>query len=195
MPQDDDFPQYHIYHPNLIKGLNNQLPNFFFNFVDYNFSLFAEQYKCEITTNGRRLIEAYSNWRRDTTNARQEMKIRHGSSDIDHFKYAGFLAYWLRRRVVLDKITHINNPSPPFDPDYISPLQEQFFHYGNEIASFLIGFHYCARFELNHEDDIFWKYQLSDDYILTVATLLKQKNVSPHALFLIYKALFLEWRP
>src|SRR5947209_2960256 len=55
----------------------------------------AEGFGCEVFTSERRLNEAHALWVDDLVRMRID-----GESQPDHFKHAGALAYWLRRRVV-----------------------------------------------------------------------------------------------
>lgn len=188
----NELSRSHIYHPEMPTLLARGLPTYFLNFVKFNFDIFASHYKCEITISARRTLEAFDGWNRDTERTLSEMNSHHGSQGLDHYKQAGFLAYWLRRRDVLEEITAMQNPIPGIARDYISPLQETFIDFGNEIGSFLFGFHYCLRYEYGRRISDLRACQLPEDYILAMAVMLKQKNVSPHALYLVYKSLFLD---
>jgi hypothetical protein len=75
--------------------------------------------------------------------------------------------------------------------------QDKFLLSPNEICAFLIGFRLCLYFSLKHlideSDHIGHEIQartLDANLKFDVATLLKHKNVSPHALYLIYRTLF-----
>ena len=102
------------------------------------------------------------------------------------------MAFWLRRRLVIEDIQVMPNPIQGVPDDYISPRQEEFLSAGNEIAAFLLGFHYCLRYEYKSGEIDLLTGHLSTDFMTTVGVLLREKNVSPHALFLIYKALFID---
>lgn len=169
-------------------------PAFFFNFIDYNFSRFAGQYGCSITTNLLRTLDAFDAWRRDAEAWLGEMNRHQGTTGLDHFKHAGILAFWLRRRLVIERIQFLDPQmeSGVRDP---SPTQERFVEFANELSSFFLGFHFCLRYEF---DERRWDLEtghLDDDYVATIATLLKRKNVSPHAMYLIYKSLFVDLEP
>lgn len=175
--------------------LHQELPNFFFNFIDYNFSRLAEQYKCTVTTSPMRMLDVFDAWRRDAKGWLDEMNRHQGTVGLDHFKHAGILAFWLRRRLVVERVTFVENPSPPFEAGYVSPLQEHFAEFSNELLSFFLGFHFCLRYEFTPTGWDLSATNLDDNYVATIATLLKRKNVSPHAMYLIYKSLFTELRP
>ena len=112
-----------------------------------------------------------------------------GVSEPDHFKRAAHLAYWLRRCSpvieVNEELTH--------DFKNVDKLREFYFRYGNEFVAFDVGYQLCLYFEANKEGakHSLTDYKLTSEYIHIVAHFLKTKNVSPHALFLIYTSLFL----
>ena len=59
------FPEYDVYHPKLMKNLENphaQFDPFFCNFVEHNFNVFAGGYKCSVKINPVRTLEAKDNW-------------------------------------------------------------------------------------------------------------------------------------
>lgn len=118
-----------------------------------------------------------------------------GGSTPDYYKQCGHLIYWLRRTSpVIEFIDDI--PSIQDAPGY--PLSEEqnayrdlVARYGNEYLAFDLGFR-IARFwdaaarGYNEEDLL-----LPTDYIKVMVHFLKAKNVSPHAMYLILKSLFL----
>lgn len=179
--------------------LHQGLPTFFFNFVDYNFSRFAAQYGCSITTSPRRMLDAFDAWRRDAKAWLGEMNEHQGTTGLDHFKYAGILAFWLRRRLVIERIQYLD-PAISEGAREPSATQERFVEFGDEICSFFLGFHFCFRYEYDERRWDLPTAHLNDDYVAIMATFLKRKNVSPHAMYLIYKSLFVDlnrdqWTP
>lgn len=122
---------------------------------------------------------------------------------LDHFKYAGFLCYWLRRCPPLCGLS--TNPDTTFagikhrDP---KPILVQ---YGNVFAAFDIGLRICrywesARTDINYSPEIRQKMlRLSipqrSEYIEDVCYTLAEKNISPHSLNMLYKSLFIALRP
>ena len=72
----------------------------------------------------------------------------------------------------------------------------------NEICAFLIGFRLCQYFDfeplIEETGEIvarIRKVNLEAHLLQDAATLLRHKNLSPHALYLIYRSLFyrLDW--
>ena len=153
--------------------------------IAQEYSDIAGRHGCSIEFSATRLEEARLLWVRDT-----------GRIDIDsdttpdHFKQAGFLVYWLRRRGVVNFARRVKP---------IAGIEEQdhFLLSPNEIASFLVGFRLSLFFASKHlideRDHIGHDLQgLTFDSSLKfdIATLLKHKNVSPHSLYLILRTLF-----
>ena len=72
-------------------------------------------------------------------------------------------------------------------------FRDLLFGYHNEYMAFEIGYQFCRFYELSdpmpsqRADSLI----LTDDYYKTMCHFLKYKTVSPHAMFLIYKSLFL----
>jgi hypothetical protein len=193
------FPEYDIYHPNLMKSLENpsaQFDPFFCNFIEHNFNVFARFYKCEVKLSTLRTIEAKDNWHVHRARWLEIMRSAHGSTGLDHYKLAGLLTFWLRRRIVVERV--LPTPYPPglgIEPDYLSPLQETFLKSGNEICSFLIGYHLCVRFELDPPRIELASFYMPDDFVESAGTMLHQKEISPDGLYMMFKGLFLHMSP
>lgn len=106
----------------------------------------------------------------------------------DHFKRCGCLAYWLRRSSpVIDLGAR--------DGVYIvtdNPMKEWrilFQKYGRAFLAFALGYHICLYYELeaggkppSRGPD--W------DYLENVCYVMKCKNISPHAMGMVYKSFF-----
>lgn len=109
----------------------------------------------------------------------------------DHYKKAGFLAFWLRRECpVLVWDTH------RVQWDTLSRPQrsqaEYLVTYGREYGAFMLGYAICLHVECNALGGPFEeeKFQLSDAYIDDMMAFLKEKSVSPHAMYMIYRSIF-----
>ena len=72
-------------------------------------------------------------------------------------------------------------------------FRDLLFGYVNEYIAFDIGFQFCRYYETAKKggSERATNLILSEDYLRTTCHFLKYKNVSPHALFLIYKSLFM----
>lgn len=143
----------------------------------------ADQYGCEVWLSARRLLDVQKLWEQDLANM-----IITDSDTPDHFKQAGFLAYWLRRRVVIEKSAEAEGKSPVI-------YQDDFLEYSNEWCAFLVGFRICLPFEAARTPgparmEQLQTLRLKPEYLRDLAVLLHHKNVSPHSLYLIYRSLF-----
>ena len=144
----------------------------------------ADHFDCSVLLSATRVEEARVHWARDLPRIDIE-----GSKTPDHFKNAGFLAYWLRRRVVVEIASRVGKGG--------TDKQTHFIGFANEICAFVVGFrlslyfHYRRRIESGPDASKFLvNIELQDDLRHDVVTLLRHKEVSPHALYLIFAALF-----
>jgi hypothetical protein len=185
--------EFNLYQPHVFDYLKygqrispgNEVPakTWFREVISDAFNQIAGGYGCEVNLSGRRLDEARELWIADVERAKIENSI-----DADHFKQAGFLSYWLRRRVVVA----INHEIEGADA---GTLQRDFLKYGNEICSFLTCFRLALFFEIERLHGTVRLEQLNGIHLAPalvkdVAVLLHHKNVSPHAMYLVYRALF-----
>lgn len=133
-----------------------------------------------------RLYEAFVLWKNDLDRVKTfELP---DSDELDHLKQSAHLAYWLRRVSPILSIQYAEENSTEQE----IAEQELLFKYGNQYCAYHLGFRICAYFEANRVDSEIYSsdYDLNHDYKVVVSHFLKTKNVSPHALFLIYKSLF-----
>jgi len=89
-------------------------------------------------------------------------------------------------------LTYDREPqTPPLTKDEVA-LRNLLFGYHNEFIAFEFGYQFCLFYEINKPggSERAERLSLSGDYYRTVCQFLKYKNVSPHALFLIFKNLF-----
>lgn len=156
-----------------------------------------------------RLIEAHERWRKDLYRV-SDIELK--GARLDHFKQSGHLAYWLRRcspvtqLIVDDEFSETQRPQ--------ERAQKLILRYTNEITAFDVGFRICRYFEVKRSDtpthlvmalsnqgrqqivdsdrkrEINSHQTLTFEYMETMGSFLKTKNVSPHSLYLIYKSLF-----
>jgi hypothetical protein len=140
--------------------------------------------------NRGRALDAYFQWLQDLSRIEAvEEKV----DKADHLKCAAHLIYWLRRSSPIDEFV------------YDGELDESktfMLKYGREYLAFDLGYRAAQVYEIsirgrNLPDDSFSLVPaLSDvprnDFIETMVHVLKTKNVSPHAIFLVLKAIFLK---
>lgn len=113
----------------------------------------------------------------------------------DHFKQAGHICYWIRRtRPVTDLAVHLYSTKTDLSPeDAYADEYRLFFNYINDYLAFDLGFHLVLFYHLYNKKNplkINAKMFPSWDFIECTSHFLNAKNVSPHAMYLIYKALF-----
>lgn len=111
----------------------------------------------------------------------------------DHYKQCAHLAYWLRRQTpVIEYEDWANIQDDPNDlyPDELEK-REFIAKYGAELIAFDLGFQICSYYCMETIDAMQRDIpKLSLEYLTDVCHMLKFKHVSPHALYLIYKSLF-----
>tara|TARA_R110002073_G_scaffold267275_1_gene430613 strand:- start:303 stop:851 length:549 start_codon:yes stop_codon:yes gene_type:complete len=109
------------------------------------------------------------------------------------FKRAGFLAFWLRREC---PVTIWDDSAQQPDKMSKADLYGAAFlrMYGAEWLAFKLGYEICLHVESSIEGgqyDAGSLDNLTTAYIDDMVEFLKRKSVSPHAMYLIYKSLFL----
>jgi len=144
----------------------------------------------------QRLEEARLQWLRDI--GRIEID---GSVEPDEYKLLGFLVYWLRRRCVIGYAHRSEAACRVAEIDGWVNAQDQFLLRCNEIAAFLIGFRLCLYLRIGPNLttdanghpiellDSFDDHDLDQEFLFDIGTLMKQKNLSPHSMYIIFRSL------
>jgi hypothetical protein len=157
-------------------------------------SLVVSLYSLKAHVSVARLREAHYYWLADLK--------RIGDNELDganpdHFKQAGHLSYWLRRTRPVTSIEFDNSSfSTQADLSPDDAYREEYrvlFNYLNEYIAFEIGFHISLFYYLNEISRprvLTSEMYPSWDFIECLCHFLNSKNVSPHALFLIFKGYF-----
>jgi hypothetical protein len=142
-----------------------------------------------------RVIEAHGAWLSDLKRVNDhEPQLGEG---LDHFKRCGHLAFWVRRMgPVVEAIDTTRNiaDAPGYDlSSDEKAFRDLLFGYCNEYLAFDLGFQFCRYYEIGKAGGSARANSLvlDENYIRTACHFLKYKQVSPHALFLLYKSLFL----
>lgn len=140
----------------------------------------AAQYGCEVSPITINLMQAQDLWVQDIDNLGVI-----DSDEPDHLKHAGWLCHWLRKKKPIGELTIRDE----------SKLTATYEKYYNDVTAFIIGlrvalFHECCRLGYSDEDivELLAKHHYSD-ILHDVSVYLHHKNVSPHALYLIYRSL------
>lgn len=140
-----------------------------------------------------RVVEAHGAWLNDLKRVTDRERLEEG---LDHFKRSGHLAFWVRRMgpvvETVETISYQDSPGYELSGDE-KAFRDLLFGYCNEYLAFDLGFQFCRYYETGKAggSERANTLVLGEDYLKTTCHFLKYKNVSPHALFLIYKSLFL----
>lgn len=134
--------------------------------------------------------------------------IARGSDELDHFKQAALLCFWFRRTSPIHRLKPNLNPiekaaleSDPQGNLLLGTLNYR--DYPNEITAFLIGARICMYFEdsvIGNEINIdmviqedIGIYDIIADNMREIGAILQSKNISFHALYIMYKFLFVDF--
>jgi hypothetical protein len=197
----------------LTKALDRDL--FIDAFWDFYRTL-AASWGCEVELSDRRLGDAHDFWiadfkRTEVYGIDEPKKPRNGADvriELDHIKHASIIAFWLRRLVPINTTNIALPKNVAFDANAYAPDSDQgfFLQYGNELCALLAGFYISLNYQLQlwehrvREDtgqdlsgrrpEIVRQFQLHDRVLDEYPKLLKHKNISWHALYMTYRALF-----
>lgn len=137
-----------------------------------------------------RLKEAHEAWVKDKDRVEKNEKRLDG---LNHFKQCGLLAFWIRRMSPITEATDMTGACSytpdPFTEDE-KAFEELITSYCNEYIAFDFGFQIVRFYELGKPGNRAENLALSARYYTTTCHFMKYKQVSPHALALIYKSLF-----
>jgi hypothetical protein len=171
-----------------LDGMWQDGPTVFKTVVARTYEQISSSFQVRISLSFDRLGEAHSYWLRDINRVYED---KHAVPD--HLKRAGFLAYWLRRRQVVHHILDIEGTSADIAG------RDKFLINHNEFCAFVLGLRICHYFSLAEKlradpdiSDFLSSQNLDFDFLVDVSTLMKNKNVSPHSLYLIYRACFID---
>jgi hypothetical protein len=177
--------------PNILPSIRTDLGNFESVFADYAKETAVGALLIPILS-APRISDAHHAWIDDLKRI-EEREVNLGDG-LDHFKQCGHLAYWLRRFAPVVDYQDIAKQYTGEDL-YANEreLRKLLEEYGTEYIAFDLGFQICEYYERERVDR---KASVRDipvdmEYLTTVCHMLKFKHVSPHAIFLIYKSLFI----
>lgn len=142
-----------------------------------------------------RVYEVWGAWDHDLKRvAKHEGNLSEG---LDHFKHIAHLVFWLRRMAPLIELDDYNL-GLSFDQKYIlndthHELRDLLLSSANEYFNFELGLHFIRFYELGKDggSNRASNVAIDKDYYKTVCHFLKYKSVSPHAINLIYKSIFI----
>jgi hypothetical protein len=211
----DIIEEYSLFQPSILDRLDNR--KWFIECMAFNFYSIGSEWSSFAETSERRLGETYDFWKVDAQRTLNS-GIEKGTEKLDHFKQASFIAFWLRRQIPINRTLRLHADGAVAGGRPYSSEQEFFFRYGNEICALLIGLELCLYYEVwvklhlppkeartletiaddrrgyAAETTSALEYirgcRLKRDCVRDFAMVLKHKNMSPHALYLLYKSLF-----
>ena len=197
-------PNFSLARPDIIEKLKDR--DWFVDCVRQTYFSIAKKQGFVVKINNFRAYEAHDLWTDDL-----DKLLHHGiesSDDLEIYKYAGFLSYWLRRRLVIDSIDIYSGEAP--NPqikikdhrDNLPKEMEEFLQFHNERSAFDFGIQMCFNYKINELKDEGFSDEDIEMFINNLARkskqmawdtsiLMKQKSVSPHTLYLVFKSLFL----
>lgn len=196
---EDEERKYDLLGSDIIPKLTDR--RFFIDAVIHNYALVAHSVGLMPICSNRRAGEAYEYWQADV-NRTLNNGIDKGTTELDHFKNASFIAFWLRRMIPINEV-RIISPQGTDTSERRHERRVRYFKYGNELSAFLIGYKICINYEAqkiygNSETvkpfakrvDYIRSLDLGDDLMSDYLMLWKHKNMSPYAFYLMYKSLF-----
>lgn len=164
----------------------------------FEFGRFISEYAEEVYADAalrprlsvQRLEEAHGAWRNDLVRlGNHERNLDKGP---DHFKQAAHLAFWLRRFCPITEAKCLLAGEPTSKQAGWRNLLQS---YANEYIAFMIGYNIARYYEQSlgtrYDRPRAYDLRLDNDYIEMVCHFLKYKTVSPHALTMVYKSLYL----
>jgi len=199
------FKDYNLYQDDIIEKIITD-EKVFKRCMIGNYHLIASNFGYDVNLSDDRLGEAWIHWKDDLD------RVNLGSTpeetvELDHFKQASFLCFWLRRLIPLGHM--FLNPEPTPGVSEISETQKWFAMYGNELCATRIGVFLCHGYEIkklqsiineaneNHVQELKTRRRalinlqpMSSRLEIDMVTNLKHKNNSPHSINLIFRALF-----
>lgn len=162
-------------------------PRFFIDFFEHHARRYAELSGTSASFYKGRILEAYEHAMRDLERLAGEID-GNGTVEPDIFKRCGFICFWLRR--LQPFVYALPVRQYPSDSDERT-AQSLFCRSPNEVFAFDMMFRVCAAYEgAVRGDDSIATARLDRYYLNDVCMFLRNKSVSPHSLYLIYRSLF-----
>jgi len=176
--------EYSLFQNNMIERLDDR--KWFIECMAFNFYSIGAEWGAFTETSARRLGETYDFWKVDARRT-LDSGIKKGTKQLDHFKQASFIAFWLRRQIPINRTLRILPDGTVAvklhllskHTSVVEPIANDERPYATHTTSTLEYIRGCS---------------LKRDCVRDFAMVLKHKNMSPHALYLLYKSLFTNLR-
>lgn len=192
--------QYELYREDLFEQFEDQ--QWFSLCVAWNYNRIGKLFQCRPIVTPRYLTHVHDYYHADL-----ERSLDHGTPDetveLDHFKHAAFLCFWLRRINPIHDIQFLASLGERRAWEEAAQIPETtkwdiFSNYGNEICAFEFGLRialFFEKFAQSTSPDVISiagrtevPKGLGADFLET-AKMLRHKNMSPHAIYLLYKSI------
>lgn len=190
--------EYSLYSDDMLRTIKKDRDSFI-KCVTGNYIAIADEYGFNACLSKSRLINAHVFWCDDLERLKKDGSVAEPTEELDHFKHAAFLTFWLRRFHPLEKIDI--NSLDASDP-VVRSLHSWFSLYGNEICALSMGIKICTAFTIAEiasrsdvhlllsKDELLRNTIISPRFEADAIMMLKHKNNSPHSIYLIFKALY-----
>ncbi len=185
----DQHPQLNIT-KNIFKDLARS-QKFFDRQIKMYYTYFCRSGSYEPLLIDARLQDAYVAFRRDKKHMSNSLPDK--KSPPDHFKMVGVLVYWLRRFAPVCDLRDLGTTSN-MPKELVELLKE----YPSELLAFVLGMSICYGFESEKIDNPNGAPAINAnnyDFYKMICYMMKFKNISPHSLGVVYKALYIPIMP
>ena len=206
LPTPDE--EYSLYQEGIFDDAR-KLPDreWFIKCIAYTYRAIGDDYDCVVQVSKRRLGEVYDFWQEDTSRALNEGSDAE-TEELDQFKHASFIAFWLRRLCPINEVYRNQSYPDGTRRENVSTEQAYFLRYGNELCAFVVGYQLCQFYHaMDLEDRInesggdvvamaaqteenLRSWNLDANILADFVMILKHKNISPQAIYITYRALF-----
>jgi hypothetical protein len=188
--------EFTIYQSGIFRKLREghgaiEREEFFYHAIKEQVVSLAARCGAVVQINPTRLKEAQDLWNFDLVSLISDKKIQPSPYPCE-YKHAAFLCFWLRRRLIIESV----KPSIPG-----KPIDADFMEFKNEYVAFYIALHlvaYHVYFPAGSSGEparALSKWKFPADLAREALVMLHHKNVSPHALYLFFRALMTHLPP
>lgn len=162
-------------------------------YIEQEYKSPYENYGLNCIVDKTRIEKALLFWKKDIEKLHDDI-----GSTPRHFKQCGHLCYWLRRQAPIQRVYPKQSVLQTHGKEYFQEFSDVetdrsilLLLYHNEFMAFDTGLKICRSYEARrHQKEV--KLNYDTHYLKVACQFLQEKNVSPHALTLIYKSLFID---
>lgn len=212
-PETSSGERFRLYSVDVLDALEDR--EWFIEATAQFYDNYARAWGCYVTLSDRRLGDAWDFWqddayrtskvgidsKHDADVAAEEIEGEDNPLKLDHFKHASMIAFWLRRVGPLNTMWGLTPERTSFVADdyALDKFQDHFIQYGSELAALMVGFHIILSYEIasfvepgnaSMRKDALSRIRVPFRFIYEYPRLLKHKNVSSQAIYMLYRSLF-----